>query len=118
MDVTPTQAFPYFKLSYKETYKSETLKYDQLAMKYLSYVLYPLSLGFSVYSLLYRLPIPSPLALQPSTRDPTPSLLYRLRNRASACSHLPAACCLLPPRSSPGLAFLPVLTPTLLLQSA
>ena len=42
------------QLNYKQTYKSETLKYDQLAMKYLSYVLYPLSLGFSVYSLLYR----------------------------------------------------------------
>jgi len=57
MDVNQIDTFPYIKLSYKETYKSETLKYDQLAMKYLSYVLYPLSLGFSVYSLLYRLRI-------------------------------------------------------------
>ena len=54
MDVSMCDRFPYFQLNYKQTYKSETLKYDQLAMKYLSYVLYPLSLGFSVYSLLYN----------------------------------------------------------------
>ena len=54
MDVSRIDRFPFIKLNYKETYKSETLKYDQLAMKYLSYVLYPLSLGFSVFSLLYR----------------------------------------------------------------
>mmetsp|Transcript_84225 Transcript_84225/g.136504 ORF Transcript_84225/g.136504 Transcript_84225/m.136504 type:complete len:667 (-) Transcript_84225:69-2069(-) len=53
MDVVVTPTFPFISLNYKETYKSATLKYDQLAMKYLSYVLYPLSLGFSVFSLLY-----------------------------------------------------------------
>jgi len=53
MDVIRTDTFPYMQLNYKQTYKSETLKYDQLAMKYLSYVLYPLSLGFSVFSLFY-----------------------------------------------------------------
>ena len=53
MDVIRIDTFPYMQLNYKQTYKSETLKYDQLAMKYLSYVLYPLSLGFSVFSLFY-----------------------------------------------------------------
>jgi len=53
MDVVVTDKFPFIQLNYKDTYKSATLKYDQLAMKYLSYVLYPLSLGFSVFSLLY-----------------------------------------------------------------
>ena len=38
MDVVVTPTFPFISLNYKETYKSATLKYDQLAMKYLSYV--------------------------------------------------------------------------------
>ena len=55
------------QLNYKQTYKSETLKYDQLAMKYLSYVLYPLSLGFSVYSLMYKYVLRTRLSPKGST---------------------------------------------------
>jgi len=54
MDVEIAPVFPFVKLKYKQSYKSETLKYDQLAMRYLQFVLYPLCLGMSVYSLLYN----------------------------------------------------------------
>lgn len=45
---------PYFKFADKETYKSKTKEFDELAMKYLSYILYPLILGYSIYSLYYQ----------------------------------------------------------------
>ncbi|KAJ1475679.1 cleft lip and palate transmembrane protein 1-domain-containing protein [Baffinella frigidus] len=54
MDIEILPAFPFVRLKHKQSYKSETLKYDKLAMNYLSYVLYPLSLGFSIYSLCYN----------------------------------------------------------------
>uniref|UniRef100_A0A7S4KMJ4 Cleft lip and palate associated transmembrane protein n=2 Tax=Guillardia theta TaxID=55529 RepID=A0A7S4KMJ4_GUITH len=54
MNVLVLPQFPFIKLNYKDSYKSETMRYDQIAMKYLSYVLYPLSLGFSIYSLMYN----------------------------------------------------------------
>lgn len=46
----PTHA-PMHRMSYVE---SETAKYDAEAMRYLSYALYPLILGYAVYSLVYR----------------------------------------------------------------
>jgi len=54
MDVAFLPNFPFVKLNYKASYvKSETLKYDQMAMRYLSYVLYPLCFGYSIYSVMY-----------------------------------------------------------------
>jgi len=38
----------------RESYSSKTKEYDTIAMKYLSYVLYPLIFGYAVYSLLYQ----------------------------------------------------------------
>merc|ERR1712176_488656 len=47
--------YPWIKIEDKEEYKeSETKKYDKEAMKYLSYVLYPLLFGYSIYSLCYN----------------------------------------------------------------
>lgn len=46
--------FPKFKLGEKSEMEQETENYDSEAMKYLSYLLYPLMLGVAVYSLLYH----------------------------------------------------------------
>eukprot|EP00898_Chlorokybus_atmophyticus_P009028 jgi/Chlat1/9126/Chrsp97S08427 len=47
--------FPTLKFEDRETYAgNKTKEYDQLAMKYLSWVCYPLVAGYSVYSLLYE----------------------------------------------------------------
>jgi len=54
MDFQFIPGWPFLRLHYKQSYKSETLKYDQLAMRYLQYVLYPLCFGFSVFSLMYN----------------------------------------------------------------
>ena len=34
--------------------KTRTKEYDQEAMRYLSYVLYPLVIGYAIYSLMYK----------------------------------------------------------------
>jgi hypothetical protein len=46
----------YFPISFedRESYSSKTREYDQLAMKYLSWVLYPLIIGYAIYSLIYN----------------------------------------------------------------
>jgi len=45
---------PRVKISDKGSYvQSSTKTYDQLAFKYLSWVLYPLLVGYSIYSLIY-----------------------------------------------------------------
>jgi len=38
----------------RETYASKTKEFDDIAMKYLSYVLYPLVVGYAIYSLVYE----------------------------------------------------------------
>jgi len=38
----------------RETYSKATKKHDEVAMKYLSYILYPLIVGYSIYSLIYE----------------------------------------------------------------
>jgi len=45
-----------FPLTYKhkKSYSSKTQEYDEVAMRYLSYVLYPLVFGYAVYSLMYQ----------------------------------------------------------------
>ena len=50
-----TERFPYFTLEDKETYvESETKQYDETAMRYMSYALFPFMIGYTVYSLLYN----------------------------------------------------------------
>lgn len=45
---------PRVRFSYKGSYvESSTREYDMMAFKYLSWVLYPLLVGYSIYSLLY-----------------------------------------------------------------
>jgi len=45
--------YPKFTIKDKESYISKTKEYDVLAMKYLSWVLFPLIVCYSIYSLLY-----------------------------------------------------------------
>ena len=53
--VTTVDKFPYFKLEDKETYvASETKEYDRIAMKYMSYLMLPLMIGYTIYSLMYN----------------------------------------------------------------
>jgi hypothetical protein len=49
------ETFPYFRFEDKQTYiESETKKYDNEAMTYLSYVIYPLMACYTVYSAVYN----------------------------------------------------------------
>lgn len=45
---------PWFKMSDRESYSRKTKEYDDQAMKYLSYVMYPLVVGYAIYSLRYQ----------------------------------------------------------------
>jgi len=48
-----TKRFP-ITIQDRESYSSKTREYDELAMKYLSWILYPLVVGYAIYSLLYQ----------------------------------------------------------------
>jgi hypothetical protein len=49
------EKFPYFRLEDNQTYvDSETKEYDRIAMRYMSYLLFPLIVGYTVYSVLYN----------------------------------------------------------------
>ena len=53
--ISSKETFPYIKIEDKESYKeSDTDKYDKKAMKYLSYVMYPLLFCYVIYSLIYE----------------------------------------------------------------
>jgi len=53
--VERTPRFPYFRLADKQSYaESETKKYDEEAMKYLSYGMYPLMAVYTIYSAVYN----------------------------------------------------------------
>jgi len=46
--------WPPITLTDRESYSSKTKGYDKLAMTYLSYVAYPLVIGYAIYSLIYQ----------------------------------------------------------------
>jgi hypothetical protein len=47
--------FPFISFTDKGSYvKSKTRQYDQEAMQYVSYVMYPLMVGYTIYSLFYE----------------------------------------------------------------
>ncbi|GFR48649.1 hypothetical protein Agub_g10603 [Astrephomene gubernaculifera] len=49
------ERFPYITFKDRASYSNkETKKYDAEAMRYLSYALYPLVIGYSIYSLMYK----------------------------------------------------------------
>ncbi|GLC36151.1 hypothetical protein PLESTB_001375000 [Pleodorina starrii] len=49
------ERFPFVTLRDRASYSNkETKKYDADAMRYLSYALYPLVIGYSIYSLMYK----------------------------------------------------------------
>ena len=53
--VTTINTFPYFKLEDNQNYvQSETKEYDAIAMKYMSYLMAPLLVGYTVYSVMYN----------------------------------------------------------------
>lgn len=45
---------PWFDVSNRESYSKETKEYDDQAMKYMGYVLYPLVITYALYSLCYE----------------------------------------------------------------
>lgn len=47
-------AIPKLQFQDKESYSSVTKQYDELAFKYLGYLLFPLVIGYSIYSLYYE----------------------------------------------------------------
>lgn len=51
---TRINKFPYFMLEDKDSYGSETKEYDAIAMRYMSYALYPMMAGYTVYSMVYN----------------------------------------------------------------
>eukprot|EP01118_Nematostelium_gracile_P005974 TRINITY_DN1907_c0_g1_i2.p1 TRINITY_DN1907_c0_g1~~TRINITY_DN1907_c0_g1_i2.p1 ORF type:complete len:565 (+),score=124.80 TRINITY_DN1907_c0_g1_i2:56-1750(+) len=51
--VTFQPKFPFINLTDRESYSSTTKEHDETAMRYLSYVAYPLVIGYAIYSLVY-----------------------------------------------------------------
>ena len=50
-----TETFPYFRLEDSDTYaNSETKQYDEEAMKYMGYLMYPCMVGYAIYSMFYK----------------------------------------------------------------
>ncbi|KAG0595901.1 hypothetical protein M758_UG207900 [Ceratodon purpureus] len=55
VEIDRSRGYPILKFSDRQSYAgNKTKEYDDLAMKYLSYVLYPLVAGFAIYSLMYE----------------------------------------------------------------
>jgi hypothetical protein len=55
IEIDRSRGYPMLKFSDRQSYAgNKTKEYDDLAMKYLSYVLYPLVAGFAIYSLMYE----------------------------------------------------------------
>ena len=55
MDVSVVKTFPFVQFKDKHGYhKSDTAKHDEVAMRYLSYALYPLVGCYAVYSVIYN----------------------------------------------------------------
>jgi hypothetical protein len=55
MDVSVSTSFPYLSIKDRASYSNNpTKEYDRTAMRYLSYALYPLVIGYSIYALMYE----------------------------------------------------------------
>jgi hypothetical protein len=53
--VITTETFPYFRLEDNQKYaESETKEYDRIAMRYMSYAMFPLLVGYTIYSMIYN----------------------------------------------------------------
>ena len=49
------EGFPYFRLEDKETYaENSTKEYDDIAMTYMQYSMFPIIGGYSIYSIMYN----------------------------------------------------------------
>lgn len=46
--------WPFISMTDRESYSSKTKEHDATAMRYLSYVAYPLVIGYAIYSLMYQ----------------------------------------------------------------
>lgn len=51
--IRTASGIPWIKLTDKSTYVSKTKSFDQQAMQYLSYLIYPIIIGYSIYSFMY-----------------------------------------------------------------
>lgn len=50
-----TDKFPYFTLEDNQKYvESETKEYDRIAMKYMTWAMIPLIIGYTIYSVMYN----------------------------------------------------------------
>lgn len=55
MDVSVKNTFPFISVKDRASYSNNpTKEYDRTAMRYLSYALYPLIIGYSIYALVYE----------------------------------------------------------------
>jgi hypothetical protein len=55
MDVSVSDKFPFLSIKDRVSYSNNpTKEYDRTAMRYLSYALYPLIIGYSIYALMYE----------------------------------------------------------------
>lgn len=55
MDVSVSTTFPFLSIKDRASYSNNpTKEYDRTAMRYLSYALYPLVIGYSIYALMYE----------------------------------------------------------------
>jgi hypothetical protein len=55
MDVSLMNTFPFLSIKDRVSYSNNpTKEYDRTAMRYLSYALYPLVIGYSIYALYYE----------------------------------------------------------------
>ena len=53
--VKKIEKFPYFELEDNQNYvQSDTKEYDRIAMKYMSYAMIPLIIGYTIYSVIYN----------------------------------------------------------------
>lgn len=49
------ESFPYFTLEDNQNYvESETKEYDRIAMRYMSYAMFPILIGYTIYSAFYN----------------------------------------------------------------
>lgn len=53
-DVTLSRQFPFIRLKDKNSYSNKTREFDEQAMQYLGYVVYPLMVAYAIYSLIYN----------------------------------------------------------------
>jgi len=52
--VVKTETFPYFRLEDSKDYAGQTKEYDKIAMKYMSWAMFPMMGIYTIYSVMYK----------------------------------------------------------------